>query len=132
MCRQRGVGDSLRRITSVIVAEREGPLGGRVPDRARPVERAEGIVGLRKDDPWLLRPRIGDLERKVHRHVPWSKELEPVDQRQLAHVDRHLVVRNLDVVVWKPNQPEHPMWIWITGSAIETFTVTRADVVQLL
>jgi hypothetical protein len=42
-----------------------------------------------------------------------------------------LVVRNLDVVVWKPNQPEHSMWIWITGSAIETFTVTRADVVEL-
>ena len=78
-----------------------------------------------------LRPRIGDLERKVHRHVPWSKELEPIDQRQLAHVDRHLVVRNLDVVVWKPNQPELSMWIWITRSAIETFTVTRADVVQL-
>src|SRR5262249_42926725 len=34
-------------------------------------------------------------------------------------------------IVWKPNQPEHSMWIWITGSPIETFTVTRADVVQL-
>jgi len=67
----------------------------------------------------------------VHRHVPWSKELEPIDKRQLAHVDRQLVVGNLDVVVWKPNQPEHSMWIWITGSAIETFTVTRADVVEL-
>jgi hypothetical protein len=41
------------------------------------------------------------------------------------------VVPNLDVVVWNPNQPEHSMWIWITGSADETFTVTRADVVQL-
>ena len=42
------------------------------------------------------------------------------------------MVGNLDVLVWKLNQPEHSMWIWITGSAIETFTVTRADVVQLL
>jgi hypothetical protein len=42
-----------------------------------------------------------------------------------------LVVGNLDVLVWKPNQPEHSMWIWITGSAIETFTVTRANVVKL-
>jgi len=67
----------------------------------------------------------------VYPHVPGSKELEAIDKRQLAHVDRHLVVRNLDVVVWKPNQPEHSMGIWITGSAIETFTVTRADVVQL-
>ena len=131
MCRQRGVGDSSRRKASVVVTDREGPLGGRIPDRARPVERAERIVGLRRDDPWLLRPRIGDLERKVHRHVPWSKALEPIDQRQLAHVDSHLLVRNLDVVVWKPNQPEHSMWIWITGSALETFAVTRADVVQL-
>jgi hypothetical protein len=67
----------------------------------------------------------------VHRHVPWSKELEPIDQRQFAHVDRHFVVRKLDVVVRNLNQPEHSMWIWITGSAIETFAVTRADVVQL-
>jgi hypothetical protein len=42
-----------------------------------------------------------------------------------------LVVRYRDGVVWNPNQPEHSMGIWITGSAIETFTVTRADVVQL-
>ena len=132
MCGQRGVGRSLRRVASIIVSEREGTRGSCVPDRTRPVEWAEGIVGLRKDDPWLLRPRIRDLERKVHRHVPWSKALEPIDQRQLAHVDRQLVVRNLDVVVWNPNQPEHSMWIWITRSASETFTVTRADVVQLL
>jgi hypothetical protein len=67
----------------------------------------------------------------VHRHVPWSKEHEPIDKRQLAHVDRQLVVRNRDGVVWNPNQPKHSVWIWITGAAIETFTVTRADVVQL-
>ena len=56
-------------------------------------------------------------------------ELPLVDRFQF--VDRQLVVRNLDGFVWKPNQPEHSMWIWVTGAAIETFTVTRADVVQL-
>jgi hypothetical protein len=128
---QRGVGGSVRRVASIVVSERERTRGGCIPDRPGPVEWAEGIVGLRKNDPWPSRPRICDLERKVHRHVPWSKELEPIDKRQLAHVDRQLVVRNLDGFVWKPNQPEHSMWIWVTGAAIETFTVTRADVVQL-
>ena len=131
MCGQRGVGVSLRRVASIVVSEREGTRGGCVPDRACPVELAEGIVGVRKNDPWPVRLRIGDLERKVHRHVPRSKELVPIDHLQLAHVDRHLVARNLDIVIWNPNQPEHSMWIWITGSAIETFTVTRADVVEL-
>ena len=94
----------------VIVPGRERSMGRRGKDRAGPVERAQGVVGQRRDDSrsagLLL---VNRVKRHVRRLVARPEGLKPIEQQLVVNSEGRrasVVAVELKGVVADPHQPE--------------------------